>query len=665
MTDKHRWDSNSKKRDKIEGGETFRLANKSLDTSFLLIADILNRISDKSHYTLFDSLTTQCIYIANNLAQAQSNPKRRRKAAEKNLTRNLENAIRKCASHFIDNTRINADNLSLGDIRLANERYMIFLAKLGPACTTADGCSRRTNGCKRNLALRAEAWFLEDLVYEMENDVLHCVLQTLDRARQPDSPTILIENLCWFFNKSHQYSLTFPNGSERQNVLKLYENNLSRFVQIIRINFNASFIGNLKALITKETRIASAIRFDLAEEARSKVIQHTILDASVLQYLMSEIISNIAKYDEIRQNLIELHDLFHSCDKLQQLISSLSDCLIRYFADSLHENQYLTGILEIRDIIDFFETYLKSFSCDFKIFSKNVRNSIMENTDEKSTFVRVLVKNLDKFFKQSYKSKICPSIEAQEWIDAIPGVLAYMGIESDVLKYYLSESLMRRMFLMNINFLEKFCNPDAQCIERRFCKMLITEFEEKATNLKKILRDFESSFHLITDNHDCAPQIIPLILEKHAVPRAYHDSMHEKYPIPRSLQTSWEACIKRYLTQSLENRSKKISNAYKLHRLELSSPFELPNGDRLIFELNLPQAAVLECFNARLKWSRDQMFCEFERFDLEIIRKALRSFVKAGLLIEDRCFYELNQDFIPELKEVRHGKLMFKFTESL
>ena len=111
---------------------------------------------------------------------------------------------------------------------------------------------------------------------------------------------------------------------------------------------------------------------------------------------------------------------------------------------------------------------------------------------------------------------------------------------------------------------------------------------------------------------------------------------------------------------------KRLIPAYHLQHCEVSTPFKLPNGETLLFELTLHQTLVISVFNDEQQdeaISFDQILRQ-TGINEKLLSLVLKSFTNVGLLKRNGTTYSFNPEYQPDLRKVVNNKIRISLPKS-
>ncbi|CCK73571.1 cullin RTT101 NDAI_0G05880 [Naumovozyma dairenensis CBS 421] len=140
------------------------------------------------------------------------------------------------------------------------------------------------------------------------------------------------------------------------------------------------------------------------------------------------------------------------------------------------------------------------------------------------------------------------------------------------------------------------------------------------------------------------------------IPVEFQDNISETITLPEVFEKEWTNFIERYKENIKNSEMKSIIPVYPLHHCELSSPFNLPNGESLLFDLTLFQTCVILQFNDIDELSFGEIQHNLQMKE-ETLRLILKSFIDMNLLLKIKDVYKYNENFQYDIKKIKDGKL--------
>lgn len=155
----------------------------------------------------------------------------------------------------------------------------------------------------------------------------------------------------------------------------------------------------------------------------------------------------------------------------------------------------------------------------------------------------------------------------------------------------------------------------------------------------------------------------PLIFDRERIPKGFQQPNNElknNFILPQEMDDAWNKFLCNYHKNKVENSDtsmKELCPMWNLHHCEVESTYVIPDGCSLTFELTLFQTCVLILFN-ECDHLTLQVIAERTNLAHKDLLPILKSFLNYKILIKDNNnTYCINENFKPDLKKVKNGKL--------
>ncbi|EDO17200.1 hypothetical protein Kpol_1035p12 [Vanderwaltozyma polyspora DSM 70294] len=150
-------------------------------------------------------------------------------------------------------------------------------------------------------------------------------------------------------------------------------------------------------------------------------------------------------------------------------------------------------------------------------------------------------------------------------------------------------------------------------------------------------------------------ELVPIVLKKDKIPITFPAEPNQKPRLPPTLESRWLEFENYY--KSNYNDKHNLHFEYSLHHCEVSSPYILPNGEYLTFQLTLYQSLLLDLFNEKNEISIEMASKELI-IDINTVRISMQSFLDCRLVKETiNGNFEINDSYEPDLRRVKENKL--------
>lgn len=430
----------------------------------------------------------------------------------------------------------------------------------------------------------------------------------------------------------------------------------------LKMAYNKFYVENTQLRMHRELLLASVISDDIAEETRLAFLRHTIANDSILEKLLPIYVFGT---DELwaTQTLEKVYFCYRTFGKVANFQKKLEFAILNEFEQINHGKDI--DILGFGSAFHHFGKNLSKFMGikDSKKVIDTTKDAIRASHGSNIGFIELFVKQVDIRLKKNYQllsdNAIAGEIEKSILnLDNVSVVLDIIELKGKLLEIYLDKYLLRRIILMNSDFLKHFDDSRKLCEERLFCNFLMNKCGQRMERLSKVIDDVQDSNRLmeISKKSCTTPELVPLIFERKCVPQSLQQFHIDIPRLPTQLEELWATFLKDFTEHERAAKYKTLHPQYQLHVLEISTPFTFEEKP-LILEVNLLQYCILQLFDDKDTLSLDNIKHQLNMKKSESLLRALSSFTQVKLLLQQQSIYKFNRQFRPDRKKVKKGKL--------
>lgn len=439
----------------------------------------------------------------------------------------------------------------------------------------------------------------------------------------------------------------------RKSFRVFYLDNLEFVLSKTNMEIDKDYLENVKNLLIREDMIVNLISKSIHLETKKIILTKFLFSAGVLENLLEIYALQRGFVREFK--MIKL--AYNSDNRCNEFYASLANVIGIRFGNSFQRQRTLDEVL--------------SYTCSLYDLEDDkvpqlVKRGLELAVDGELNLVEPLVKSLDSKVKGCYKRLKEPqSVGLQqakkdyEIFLSLWRILESFDLLEPFFKLYMERSLFRRMIIMGTEYLTYMNHPEN--LEKRFFDLLEARQShwELVTQLKALrsnLIDTQKLFQGFETQELQNVQLAPMIFERKNVPASFHDFTFPELKIPRSLDALWQKFCAFYAESDPRSTKKPLVLQNMLHHLEVQTNFKLEDGRPLMLELTLLQASILDLFNESGELTVRDIETELG-IAANILEPALTSFISAGLLNTDGGSFIVNEEFKPDIKKMKDGRL--------
>lgn len=134
-------------------------------------------------------------------------------------------------------------------------------------------------------------------------------------------------------------------------------------------------------------------------------------------------------------------------------------------------------------------------------------------------------------------------------------------------------------------------------------------------------------------NEDDHSSFFPLIFDRERIPKIFqqsNDELEKNFILPQEMDSTWNEFLSSFhqdnKLEDSDASKKELYPMWNLHHCDVESPYIIPQGGHLVFELTLFQTCVLTLFNDSNRLTSEHLRANKARLqgpnvDLEVILK--------------------------------------------
>ncbi|AMD19305.1 HBR404Wp [Eremothecium sinecaudum] len=234
-------------------------------------------------------------------------------------------------------------------------------------------------------------------------------------------------------------------------------------------------------------------------------------------------------------------------------------------------------------------------------------------------------------------------------------VIDAMNLLSTFIPYYYEKYWFRRLILY-ANEYKKCVDENVVLIEQEISDMAGSSIVLALTMMDVINGIKKNGITLEMNNIDTVSVAVP----RSAVPEVFLEYDVNVKTLPKSLQSIWDEIN---VTRNFLHSASVVQPQFALHHLEIETPFMLSNNAKLIVDVTMVQACILEQFNEDEEIKIDDL-ASLYGIDKAELTVAMESFVGVGMVKKVGIAYSLNYDYNPNSGVNVSGKKRIPYTIS-
>lgn len=456
---------------------------------------------------------------------------------------------------------------------------------------------------------------------------------------------------------------------------------------------------NFKVLLTRNALLASLFFPEWVSDANDLFISHLLLNKkSISEYI--EIGKNT--YDEEKERYLKTETrfsllMFRNAFEARNMLSKFKE-----FCDDAISEKLKAAYGPSHDTERLFDEVVQLANVDhLKIYSDSIEYHLCDLLGNTSKAIEQYVKyfeshlfNLIKKIKTT-KKDLSREMKIKFLNDNLP-ILRLKFVNLPTFPNFFERSIFRKTILQsdqNSPFIKDILPIYKDSLMELFKERIITNVSQEdemryRDQYQPYLSQFFQPVEVIADlrikyasflsfyenieaavkfgkkyNENNNNSFFPLIFDRERIPKVFQQSNEVKknFILPQEMDDTWNQFLSKYHQENKVEDSdaskKELYPMWNLHHCEVESPFIMPDGTNLIFELTLFQTCVLILFNESDHLTL-QIISERTKLAYKDLALILKSFLNYKILTRDiDNLYSMNESFKPDMRKVKNGKL--------
>lgn len=524
------------------------------------------------------------------------------------------------------------------------------------------------NICKRESAMDYTFYTLINQIKERLGDdlkeVLECSFEIMTQEIM-DSRLLQLEPQYSMFSMLSCYGLEVSEGYSTSQFL---EDHINSDIQRLKTGeVDDTFLKIIYVGVRKELILRKLCN---VESRNSNKYLQLFLDESIFLKILNYMLKKYENRLEIADENLELRkdDAHYMLRKFYNNNGS-SDNYYSYITKFIHRK--LKTAKESKSSLENIFIQATNLAMLF-YFDRKVLKLIMEELCEcfsgslqmYESFEKLLEMKIRKYNRNHEKAieagseyKIREDLAKNKFHDRCLFILpSALKFESSFLKLH-QQKLFRRAIMQGPEIYETI--SDFSYLEMNVLYALISLYEktDEMHALYDLYLSLRKSYLFLQDyKKENNQHVVPLIIDKRNVPTVFQKEANEALILPQELQQQWEDIHRFFKENTASSDAKTLVPVYSLQHCDVETPFLLENRKKLVLNLSIYQTCVLDLFNED-EIVTVEMACTRTGLKPDTIMQVIQSFESARLVVSTGAGFCINNEFQPDPKRVKDGKL--------
>ncbi|QLL33900.1 hypothetical protein HG536_0F02250 [Torulaspora globosa] len=430
--------------------------------------------------------------------------------------------------------------------------------------------------------------------------------------------------------------------------------------ETLHIPVNMHYRENLTKILVRNAIITGSISASLVTQSNDIILQHTIMNKNTTRKLLellkdnTEIVTSSGADSPASQLfgvILMSYGSRSMMDELWSIFKTVISITLKSVESSPTSEKQLLDACKLLVIANQ-SKYLEKLAHDEVI--KNLKGTIgiMER------YLKVCESAIRKFNQVTVDGTSEPSNSGSLALN-LPLI---MKLPSSFLKIY-SRSLFRRCIVHGLPAIETLTCPSSfeyhlfSLFEREYGAS--PEYDGLHTLKSELLRSAQIARNF--NQTQAVPLLNPLVFERKSVPSVIHENLVDDLILPPEMRHWWTRFQRFYYLIDAKAPHKKLQLIDSLQHCEVQTQIQLANGAELILDLTLYQTCILTLFNDNDALSLEEMSTR-SNISIDLLSEVVESFTRIGLFTSQNSLIILNENFSPDERKIKNGKLRVTMT---
>ncbi|CAI4060962.1 hypothetical protein SUVC_06G0870 [Saccharomyces uvarum] len=457
---------------------------------------------------------------------------------------------------------------------------------------------------------------------------------------------------------------------------------------------------NFKVILTRNALLASLFFPEWVSDANDLFIEHLLLNKnSISQYI--EIGKNT--YDEEIERYFKTETsfsllMFRNAFEARNMLKEFKE-----FCDDVISEKLKAAYGVNHDAEKLFDEVFQLANVDhLKIYSDTLEYHLCELLGSTSKAIEHYVKYFEShLFRlvrkiKAKRTELSREAKKKYLYENIP-ILRLKFVNLPTFPNFFERSIFRKTILQSdqdSEFVKDILPVYKDCLMELFKQRIITNVSQEDEMLYRdqyqpYLSQFFQPVELMADlkikyasflsfyenievavkfgkkyNEDDHSSFFPLIFDRERIPKIFqqsNDELEKNFILPQEMDSTWNEFLSSFhqdnKLEDSDASKKELYPMWNLHHCDVESPYIIPQGGHLVFELTLFQTCVLTLFNDSNRLTF-QSISERTKLGYKDLMLILKSFLNYKIVTRDsENSYKINENFQPDLRKVKNGKL--------
>lgn len=457
-----------------------------------------------------------------------------------------------------------------------------------------------------------------------------------------------------------KYKISVDRASDLQ-VSGFYLRSVESYVaEKLHIPVDMHYRENLTKMLVRNAIVTGSISASLVTHSNDIIVRHTIMNKNTTRRLLELIKNNIeivppSGTDSPARQLFGIILMSYASRSMMDELWSIYEVVISMTFKSVegpHTNE--------RQLLD--ACRLLVIANQSKFLEKLAYDEVIKNLKGTIGIMERYLKVCESTIRKSNQVTAGETPESFNGESLALNLPLIMKLPSSFLTIY-SRSLFRRCIVHGIPVIETLTCPSSfeyhllSLFQREYGTS--PEYDGLQTLIAELLRSAQIARNF--DQTQAAPLLNPLVFERKSVPSVIQETFVDDLILPPELRHCWTNFKRFYDLTDAKAHHKKLQLIDSLQHCEVETQIQLENGTQLILDLTLYQTCILTLFNDNDAMSLEEMSAR-SNIPIDLLSEVVESFIRIGFFTSQNNLIILNENFIPNERKIKNGKLRVTMT---